>query len=285
MGILSIQSHVVYGYVGNKSAVYPMQSMGFDVWPLNTVQFSTHTGYKNWQGDVFAKEHIRKVIAALEDLGISQECEAIISGYIGNEETCYEVLDIVKRFKAKNPRIKYLCDPVMGNDVSCFVKPEVVEFFKKNLDADIITPNQFEAELLSNIQIKCIKDLRKIADFFHNMGILILVITGINTIDVLYGASCVFVSDGTNQHIIPTKNYKYEYPINGKGDLFSSVFLGALLTIRRSLDSAKNAVYYTDLVVKNTIQSKKRELQILSTRYSASIMNNIESIDINGLLQ
>ncbi len=282
MGILSIQSHVAFGYVGNKAAVYPLQSMGYDVWPVNTVQFSSHTGYKDWRGDVFSREHINSVIKGIESIGAIGKCEAIISGYMGSEDICLEVMDTVKRFKAQNYKTFYLCDPVMGNS-NCFVKPEVVEFFKNKLSADIITPNQFEAELLSNIKINNFKDLKKIATYFHNLNVSVVVITGIKNLERLNGNSCVFVSDGTDQHIIITKEYDFKIPPNGTGDLFSAVLLGTYLTTRNALSAAKNAAYYLDLVVKNTFDAKDRELRVLSTRYSSLTKNNIESIDINGL--
>lgn len=131
--------------------------MGYDVWPVNTVQFSNHTGYGKWQGIIFSKEHIGNVIQGIEDLGVADRCAAILSGYMGSSEICQEVYATAKRFKARNANVLYLCDPVIGNN-SCFVKPEVLHFFKSNLQADIITPNQFEAETLSGISINNAQD-------------------------------------------------------------------------------------------------------------------------------
>ena len=278
MGIVSIQSHVVYGYVGNKAAVYPLQSMGYDVWPVNTVQFSSHTGYKNWRGDVFSRQHIKEVITGIESLGILHKCQGIISGYMGSSETCLEVMETVKRFKAQNSKIIYLCDPVMGN-INCFVKPEIIEFFKTNLSADIITPNQFEAETLANLKINNLNDLKRVAEYFHNLDIAVVVITGVKIIsnDHYY----IFVSDGMNQHLIATKEYDFEIPPNGTGDLFSAVFLGSYLETKNALAAAKTAAFYMNLVVKNSFDTKNRELQVLSTRYDKIANHDIESTDIN----
>jgi len=275
MGILSIQSHVVYGYVGNKAATYPLQSMGYDVWPVNTVQFSSHTGYENWQGDVFSRDHIKKIIQAIENLGAINQCQAILSGYMGSKDTCLEVLETVQRFKAKNDKIIYLCDPVMGNS-NCFVKPEVVDFFKTNLmKADIITPNQFEAEMLSGIAIKTTKDLKDIAKHFHDSGILVVVITGVKLNE---NELFIFVSDGISQHLIPNKEYNFKIAPNGTGDLFSAVFLGTYLANKNALESAKNAAYFMDIVVNNTFLAQTRELQVISTRYDYSPKNHPSSI-------
>jgi pyridoxine kinase len=277
MAILSIQSHVVYGYVGNKAAVYPLQSMGYDVWPVNTVQFSSHTGYKNWQGDVFSREHIKKVINALEGMESIGQCRAILSGYMGSQDICFEVKETVERFKARNDKLLYLCDPVMGN-VNCFVKPEVVDFFKNNLIADIITPNQFEAEMLSGVKINNVQDLKETANDFHNLGIKVVVITGVKcpSLEDL----CVFVSDGAGQYVIPVREYDFEVSPNGTGDLFSAVFLGSYLSHHNALEAVKSAVYFMDLVLRNTFEAKIRELQVISARYDNKIKSEILAISL-----
>lgn len=271
MAILSIQSHVVYGYVGNKAAVYPLQSMGFDVWPVNTVQFSNHTGYGKWQGDVFSSQQVRGLIDGLEAIGVIDQCQAILSGYMGSQEICFEVMETVKRFKAQNANILYLCDPVIGN-TNCFVKPEVLDFFKTSLFADIITPNMFEAETLSGIKITDNQSLRKNAEYFHQLGIKIIVITGITGVNWQQALN-IFISDGERQYLIGAQEYKFAIPVNGTGDLFSSVFLGTYLASKDALTAAKNATYYMDLVVRNTYESHKRELQVISTRYDLGNKN------------
>ncbi|MDD3182489.1 MAG: pyridoxal kinase [Alphaproteobacteria bacterium] len=190
MCILSIQSHVAYGYVGNKAAVYPLQSMGYDVWPVHTVQFSNHTGYGKWTGEIFSAEHVREVVRGIEALGKASECRAILSGYMGSREICEAVAEITRHFKTINPGLLYLCDPVIGN-TTCFVKPEVLDFFQTQLTADIITPNQYEAETLSGMPITNATSLKNVACFFHDRGTRIVVITGIKLPDVAEGL-CVF---------------------------------------------------------------------------------------------
>lgn len=272
MGILSIQSHVVYGYVGNKAAVYPLQSMGYDVWPVNTVQFSSHTGYESWRGEIFSRKHISSVINGIESLGAIEKCQAIISGYMGSKDTCLEVAETVARFKAKNNKIIYLCDPVIGNN-NCYVKPEVLEFFKTNLSADIITPNQFEAEILSGKKIKDIDSLKEVANYFHSIGISIVVITGIKGLKHSKYDLSIFVSDGIRHGIVGVNEYDFHASVNGTGDLFSAVFLGTYLANNNALEAAKNATYYMNLVILNTYNAKSRELQVISTKYDLENKN------------
>jgi pyridoxine kinase len=274
--ILSIQSHVSYGYVGNKAAVFPLQSIGFDVSPINTVQFSNHTGYGKWQGNIFSADHIMNIAEGIEDIGQANKCEAILSGYMGSREICEVVQKIVKRYRAINPNLLYLCDPVMGGK-TCFVKPEVVDFFKRNLLADIITPNQYEAELLSDTRINDIKSLKTVAKHFHENGIKIVVVTGIS-IPELPDALYVFVSDNKKQYIIKTRAYSFSTPINGTGDLLSALFLGYFLKIKEIARAMQYSVYFTQKVLENTCDMKETELQVISEKYCIETVGNVPEL-------
>src|SRR5439155_14949046 len=86
MNILSIQSHVVYGHVGNSAAVFPLQRIGVEVWPVHTVQFSNHTGYGQWRGEVFGSDLVRLIVLGLDERGALSECDGMISGYLGSGE-------------------------------------------------------------------------------------------------------------------------------------------------------------------------------------------------------
>jgi pyridoxine kinase len=263
MAILSIQSHVVYGYVGNKAAVYPLQSMGYDVWSVNTVQFSNHTGYGKWQGEVFSREHIHNLIKGIEDLGRISSCQAILSGYMGSRDICLEVEQTVKHFKIQNPNIIYLCDPVIGN-TSCFVRPEVLEFFKTNLKADIITPNQYEAETLSGIKLLSKADIKKSAEYFHNLGVKIVIITGIELGDEFF----VLISDQGRAQLIHANKFLMKTSVSGMGDIFSALFLGHYLKSGNSLEAARAAVYFMEIILQHTLATNSRELNIVGRSYA-----------------
>lgn len=264
MCILSIQSHVAYGYVGNKAAVYPLQNMGYDVIPINTVQFSNHTGYGSWTGEIFSANHIKQISEGLLDLEIPKKTEGILSGYMGSREICEQVYEIVETWKKINPEIQYLCDPVIGN-THCFVKPEVLEFFKSNLQADIITPNQFEAETLSGIKIENEDSAAKVCDYFHNRGISTVIITG-NKFQGADGLNIYLSTDG-ERYIQNTKEYEFAISPNGTGDVFSALFLGSYLksnSARKSLDFTVNKM---DELLRKTKESNERELQVINVNY------------------
>ena len=147
MNILSIQSHVAYGHVGNAAAVFPLQRMGHEVWPIHTVQFSNHTGYGAWRGQVFDAGLIADCVLGLEERGALARCDGVLSGYMGSADTGVAILDAVARVRAAHPSALYCCDPVMG-DVGrgMFVRPGIPEFLRDRVVpmADVATPNHFE---------------------------------------------------------------------------------------------------------------------------------------------
>ncbi len=131
MNILSIQSHVAYGHVGNAAAVFPLQRIGVEVWPVNTVQFSNHTGYGAWTGTVFGADHIRDVVKGIEDRGVFSSCDGVLSGYMGSAEIGEAILDAVARVKRANPTARYCCDPVIGDiDTGVYVREGIPDFIR-----------------------------------------------------------------------------------------------------------------------------------------------------------
>ena len=124
--ILSIQSSVAYGHVGNSAAVFPLQRLGHEVWPVYTVHFSNHTGYGAWRGPLLAADDVRDWITGIEERGVLAQVDVVLSGYQGGEEIGDVILDAVARVKKANPGATYTCDPVMGNANSgCFVHPAI----------------------------------------------------------------------------------------------------------------------------------------------------------------
>ena len=134
MRILSIQSSVAYGHVGNSAAVFPLQRLGHEVWPVHTVTFSNHTGYGAWRGPLLAAADVRDVITGIEERGVLPTCDAVLSGYQGGDDIADVILDAVARVKAANPAATYTCDPVMGNAKSgCFVNPAIPPLLRERV--------------------------------------------------------------------------------------------------------------------------------------------------------
>src|SRR5947209_11157152 len=112
MNILSIQSWVAYGHVGNAAAIFPLQRLGAEVWAINTVQFSNHPGYGSWTGQVATSAEISTLVDGVEARGALSACDAILSGYMGDPSIGEAILDAVRRVRRANPSALYCCDPV-----------------------------------------------------------------------------------------------------------------------------------------------------------------------------
>jgi pyridoxine kinase len=229
--ILSIQSHVAYGHAGNSAAVFPLQRLGHDVYPVLTVTFSNHTGYGATRGPLIAPEDVAEVITGIDERGAFQTCDAVLSGYLGAEPMGAVVLDAVARVKAANPAAVYCCDPVMG-DVGrgFFVGAGIPEYLRDDVvpHADIVTPNQFELEFLTGAPLTTTADVVAAADALRARGPGVVVVTSM-LVDETPGGSIqmVCVSDEgawvTTTPLLPMT-------VRGGGDVTAAVFLAHYLT-------------------------------------------------------
>src|SRR5476651_1786339 len=103
MNILSVQSSVAFGHVGNSAAVFPLQRLGFEVWPVNTVAFSNHPGYGSWRGRICPADLVAELLRGIAERGVLASCTAVLSGYLGTVDAGIATLDTVTRIKEANP--------------------------------------------------------------------------------------------------------------------------------------------------------------------------------------
>ncbi|XP_055975211.1 pyridoxal kinase [Sorex fumeus] len=180
--VLSIQSHVVRGYVGNRAAAFPLQVLGFEIDAVNSVQFSNHTGYAHWKGQVLNSGELHELYEGLR-LNQVNQYDYVLTGYTRDKSFLAMVVDIVRELKQQNPRLVYVCDPVMGDkwdgEGSMYVPEDLLPVYRDKVVpvADIITPNQFEAELLSGRKIRNQEEALQVMDVLHSMGPDTVVIT------------------------------------------------------------------------------------------------------------
>ena len=144
--VMSIQSSVVYGHVGSTAATLPLQRLGFDVWALPTVVYSSHAGYPGVRGRRTPISTLRELLAGLEALGRLDRCEAVLSGYLGRPEAWRFVLEALAAVRAQRPDAWYVCDPVLGDEGELYVPAELVRTFREQAvpRADLLVPNRFE---------------------------------------------------------------------------------------------------------------------------------------------
>lgn len=223
MPVLSIQSSVAYGHVGNAAAVFPLQLLGHEVWPVDTVSFSNHPQYGGWRGAVRDPGEVREILRGVEERGAFARCDAVLSGYLGDPATGAAVLDAVDRVKAANADAIYCLDPVMGDvERGVYVRPGIPEFFREHAlpRADFVIPNTFELEFLAGRAAASAAEAEAAAAELRAHGAGTVIVTGIRDgQDILVLA---FSDEGAWRVAAPM----IEAPPWGAGDLFAALFLG-----------------------------------------------------------
>ncbi|WP_292832074.1 pyridoxal kinase PdxY [Microbacterium sp.] len=267
MKILSIQSAVAYGHVGNSAAVFPLQRIGVEVLPVYTVNFSNHTGYGSWRGPLISPGDVRDVITGIEERGVFGDIDVILSGYQGSEGIAEVILDTVQRVKSANPAAIYACDPVMGNATSgCFVAPAIPVLLREQVvpAADIITPNQFELGFLTGTEPAGLASTLASADAARSLGPSTVLVTSVerpdrpeDTIEML-----AVTADGAWMAQTPRLPMK----ANGSGDVTAALFTAHFTDSADAADALARTVSSVFDLLKNTYDAGARELQLVESQ-------------------
>jgi pyridoxine kinase len=267
VNILSIQSHVAYGHVGNSAAVFPLQRMGVEVWPIHTLQFSNHTGYGPPRGLVFDAALIWEVVTGIEERGVLAHCDGVLSGYIGDADIGETILDAVAQVRRANPGALYCCDPVIGDfGKGPFVREGVVEFMRDMAvpAADIITPNHFELEVLTGQPCATLTAARDAIDRIHRRGPRAVVVTSLNTIETPADAIEMLASDSTGTFRLRTP--KLAGVFNGAGDLIAALFFAHYLKTSSAGQALARAGSTVFGVLQDTSKMGAAELQAVAAQ-------------------
>ena len=261
MNILSIQSHVAYGHVGNASAVFPMQRLGCEVWPIHTVQFSNHTGYGQWTGRVFDGPMIEELVDGIAARGVLPRCDGVLSGYMGSADIGNAILSTAARVRTANPAAVWCCDPVIG-DVGrgVFVRPGIPEFMRDKAvpAADIITPNQFELEFLAGRSCGSLADIRAAAQRVHAMGPKVILVTSLIVGDTPGDAIDMLASEGTSLWRVRTP--RLGLSVNGAGDAVAALFFVHWLRTRSAAEALAAAAASIYGLLRRTAEAGSREI-------------------------
>jgi pyridoxine kinase len=262
--ILSIQSHVAYGHVGNSAAVFPLQRLGHEVWPVLTVNFSNHTGYGAWRGPLIDPADVTEVITGIEERGALTACDAVLSGYQGSPAIAGVIVDAVRRVKEANPAATYTCDPVMGNARSgCFVNPEIPPVIREQVVpvADILTPNQFELGFLTGTDPHTLEEVLESADAARAMGPSTILVTSVETGEDTIGLMAV---DGEGAWLVETPMLPMK--ANGSGDITAALFTAHLHETGSAAVAVSRTVSSVYAVLKETLESGERELRLVAAQ-------------------
>jgi pyridoxine kinase len=267
MKVLSIQSAVAYGHVGNSAAVFPLQRIGVEVLPVYTVNFSNHTGYGAWRGPLISPDDVRDVILGIEERGVLPQIDVVLSGYQGGEGIADVILDAVARVKAANPAAIYACDPVMGNAVSgCFVAPAIPILLRDRVvpAADIITPNQFELGFLTGTEPSDLESTLASVDAARAMGPSTVLVTSVERPDRPEGTIEMLAVTDDGAWIVRTPRIPMK--ANGSGDVTAALFTAHFTRTGDAADALARTTSSVFDLLQLTHDAGERELQLVEAQ-------------------
>ena len=265
MNILSVQSWVSYGHVGNASAVFPLQRLGAEVWAINTVQFSNHTGYGDWTGSVYSGQSVRDLVDGIGARGALARCDAVLSGYVGGADIGDAILHAATSVRRANPAALYCCDPVIGDsDTGVYVRPGIEEFLRTQAlpACDIATPNRFEIERLTGLDCGTLlgakQAVRRLSTMLNPAGPGCVLLTSLETEATPPGSIDMMVLEAGAFHLLRTPRLNLR--VNGAGDTIAALFLFHRLRTGSSaaaLEAAGSSVFG---LLRRTAEAGSREI-------------------------
>ncbi|MCW2606871.1 MAG: pdxY [Frankiales bacterium] len=267
MPVLSVQSHVAYGHVGNAAAVPVLQRLGVEVWPIHTVQFSNHTGYGEWTGRVYDGASIDELVQGIADRGVLGRCDAVLSGYLGSADVGHAVLAAVARVRTANPAAVYCCDPVMG-DVGrgVFVRPGIPELLRDLAvpAADVVTPNHYELDLLTERETRTLAQVKEAVAALQARGPRVVLTTSLVTEDTPDDAVDLLASEGGTH--VRVRTPRLGLSVNGAGDAVAALFLAHWLATRSAAQALERAASSVYGLLLRTEQAGSREIVLVAAQ-------------------
>ena len=265
--ILSIQSSVAYGHVGNSAATFPLMRMGVEVYPVLTVHFSNHTRYGQWRGPLLAADDVAEVIRGIDERGALRRVDAVLSGYQGSEDVGEVILDAVALVRSRNPAAIYCCDPVLGDvDRGFYVRPGIPELMRDEAvpAAQIITPNQFELEYLTGRSTSTVPQVLAAADAARALGPQTVLVTSVVAEGAADDTIDMVAVSGEGAWSVTTPLLPQTF--TGAGDLTAAAFLAHLLSSGSVEAALGRTAAVVHAVLKATVDSGEAELQLVAAQ-------------------
>lgn len=266
MKILSFQSAVAYGHVGNSAAVFPLQRLGFEVWPVDTVQFSNHPGHGQWRGLALPAAHLGDMVEGLDAVGAIAGADAVLSGYLGQPGSVDAVRTAVSRLRQAKPQAIYLCDPVMGDEGGgLYVDPALPHLFATALLplADLVTPNRFELSILTGQSTNTLAEASAAARLLLERGPRQVVVTGL---DIPGGMVACLAVAAEGAWAVRTPRLAFAITPNGAGDLLSALVLAHTLRGTEFPEALALAVSSLYGILERTRAEGRRELALVAAQ-------------------
>ena len=268
MRFLSLQSHVAYGYVGNRAATFPLQRLGHEVWAVNTVEFSNHTGYGAWRGRTAPADQVADIVHGIEALGLLARCDALLTGYVGDAALGGVVLDTAKKVRAANPKALWCCDPVLGDvDTGIYVKPGIDAFFRDQAipAADLVTPNHFELEHLTGRPVGTMAEALDAARSLLK-GPRLALITSLRRAEIPSDQIEMIAVMPDVAWRVATPLIGFDIMPNGTGDMVAALFTACWLENGDAADALGRVASAIYAVLETTRQMGERELQLVAAQ-------------------
>ena len=267
MNLLSIQSHVAYGHVGNSAAAFALQRLGVEVWPIHTVELSNHPGYGDFRGRVTDAAAVRELVEGIAARGALARCDGVISGYVGVAAIGAEILAAVRAVRAANPAARYCCDPVIGDaDRGIYVRPDVAEFLRAEAvpAADVVTPNAFELGWLAG-RTSATLDLACAAiEALHALGPRVVLVTSLATATTPPDTIELVVSDAAGRFRL--RMPRLDHAANGAGDAIAALFFAHLLGGGSAADAMARAASSVFGILRRTARAGAREMLLIEAQ-------------------
>ena len=266
MNILSIQSHVAYGHVGNASSVFALQRLGHEVWPVHTVQFSNHPGHGGYRGMVLPPAHIADVITGLGERGMLGRCDAVLSGYLGTAETGAAALAAVAWAMRENPDAVYACDPVIGDHGRIYVAADLAGFFRERAvpAATVMTPNAFELSLLTGIEPVSLAEARRAIAALRARGPAVVLLTSLTASETPVDSIDVLAGDASGLWLLRAP--RLDRLPNGAGDLIAALFTAHWHATRSAALALSRAASSVHGILARTVKAGEREMLLIAAQ-------------------
>jgi len=265
--VLSVQSRVAYGHVGNAASVFPLQRLGIEAWALDTVAFSNHTGHGRWRGSVVPAAEIASLFEGIADLGILPRIDAVLSGYLGDAATGPVLLDIVGRVRAANPAALVCIDPVIGDvETGSYVTEGIAEFFRDRAlaIADIVTPNHFELEYLTGGRVASLAEAAIAAESLRARGPRIALVTSLDAAPAPSDRVTMLAAGPEGAWAVETP--RLPVVLNGCGDVTAALFLAHLLRGQNLPDALAMTAAAIFAVIETTLRLDRYELALVAAQ-------------------
>lgn len=268
MNVLSFQSHVTYGHVGNSAAAFALQRLGINVWPVHTVLYSNHPGHGAFRGAAATPAALAEIVAGLDAQGLLAECDAVLSGYLGDPGTSAVVADAVERVKAQNPDAVFCLDPVMGDEDGLYVDEALPDAIAEQLLplADIVTPNGFELAQLTGIAPTGLHDALAGMQALWRAGPRLVVATSLAREDGPPEAVEAIALAGDGAWSVAVPALPFGMRPGGAGDLFAALFLAHCLQGSEAPVALSLAASATWGVLRRTLDGDARELLLIEAQ-------------------